>query len=279
MEQTLIQRYATSIISALLVKADSIEKMKHNLSKGQFRELFITDLLKKFLPHQFDIGSGIIVNQKGEQSHQTDLVIYDKSILPPFISESISGVFPIESVIATIEVKSSCLKKDFIEVNKKANYLNNVIADGLKSLYFNENSNSYKDTLTFCKKINIFSNVNETIKFFEYNFKPLNGLFVFAGYKPRILQNEPNMFLEEEVKNLFAICYAKKFCWMKLDKWRINRTITNHYEIKRFIAILIDNILTIAHFRKFFLNSRHFDFNSIYIRDQETIKNFFEKYS
>ena len=69
MEQTLIQRYASSIISALLIKAESIKKMKHSLSKGQFRELFITDLLKKFLPHQFDIGSGIIVNQKGEQSH------------------------------------------------------------------------------------------------------------------------------------------------------------------------------------------------------------------
>ncbi len=286
MEQTLIQRYASSIISALLIKAESIKKMKHNLSKGQFRELFITDLLKKFLPHQFDIGSGIIVNQKGKQSHQTDLVIYDKSILPPFISESISGVFPIESVIATIEVKSICSKKDFIEVNEKANYLNDVIANGRNSLYFNEKSSLYGYTYDFCKRlINTNNNdynkskVIKLIKFYEYNFKPLNGLFVFSGYGPKILKNDPNIFLENKVNNLFAICYAEKFCWMNLRRWSIARTVKNHYEIKRFIAVLIDNILTIANYRKSFLNSHHFDFNSIYIRDQVATKKFFEKYS
>lgn len=286
MEQTLIQRYASSIISALLIKAESIKKMEHSLSKGQFRELFITDLLKHFLPHQFEIGSGIIVNQKGEQSHQTDLVIYDKSILPPFISESISGVFPIESVIATIEVKSICSKNEFMKVNKKADFLNNVIAIGTKSLYFNKESSLYGHTYNFCKKFNnrnnidnTKTNINNTIKFYEYNFKPINGLFVFSGYGPKILKIEPNVFLKNNVKNLFAICYANKFCWMNLDKWSINKDVVNHNEIKRFIAVLIDNILTQAYFRNRLLSSHHFDFNSIYIRYQERITKFFEKYS
>ena len=206
-------------------------------------------------------------------------MIYDKSILPPFISESISGVFPIESVIATIEVKSICSNNEFKKVNEKANHLNNVIADGTKSLYFNKNSPLYKYTLDFCKKFNIYNNVNATIKFHEYNFKPINGLFVFSGYGSKILKNDPNMFLENEVKNLFAICYANKFCWMNLNKWSINRNVVNHNEIKRFIAVLIDNILTKAYFRNSLLSSLHFDFNSIYIRDQVNNTNFFKIYS
>lgn len=279
MEQTLIQKYASAIISAALTKADSIGSMRHNLSKGQLRELFITDLFMKFLPHQFDIGSGIIVNQKGEQSNQTDLVIYDKSILPPFISESISGIFPIESVIATIEIKSKCSGTEFNKVNKKANYLNNVIANGSKSLYFNKNSGLYNQTKEFCKKNSIYPNFNDTIKFFEYNFKPMNGLFVFSGYWPIILNKDSDKFLEKEVKNMFAICYVKKISCMNLNKWKVSRNVKNHYEIKRFIAILIDNILTRAKIRKLFLNSAHFDFNSIYIRDQESHKKFFEEHS
>ncbi|MCK4653455.1 MAG: hypothetical protein KAU01_03325 [Candidatus Cloacimonetes bacterium] len=275
MEQTLIQRYSSSIISCLLEKAASIKKMKHSLSKGQFRELFITDLLKHFLPHQFDIGSGIIVNQKGEQSHQTDLVIYDKSILPPFISESISGVFPIESVIATIEVKSTCSKTEFMKVNEKADNLNNVIADGKKSMYFNEKSTLYSLTKSVCN-----SNDNK-IKFYIHNFKPLNGIFAFYGYGPNDLSDSElgKKYLNHKIKNIFGICLLNKFCWMNLGNWCLNKNISSHDEVKRFIAVFIDNILTKAYFRNRLLSSHHFDFNSIYIRDQVGIVKFFEKYS
>lgn len=81
--------------------------------------MFLSDLLRPFLTHDFGLGSGIIVNQKGKESRQTDIIVYDKNIIPPFIKESHIGVYPAESVIVTIEVKSN-LRKDSISGTESA---------------------------------------------------------------------------------------------------------------------------------------------------------------
>jgi len=94
MNQTLIQKYSTSIINGFIERSKSLSNLQHNLLKGELRELFVTQVLKQFLTAQFQVGSGIIVNQKGEQSKQTDIIIYDNRILPPFIREQYLGVYP-----------------------------------------------------------------------------------------------------------------------------------------------------------------------------------------
>ncbi len=275
MKQTIIQNYSTSLVSGMIEKSKSIKKLEHNVVKGQLRELFISDVIKPFLPFQFDIGTGIIINQKGEQSKQTDLIIYDKRILPPFIKEQNLGLYPIECVLATIEVKSKLTSKELLETDEKVTFLNESIANRNKSMYFNEKSTLYSLTKSIC------NSDDNKVKFYIHNFKPLNGIFAFYGYGPNDLSDSElgKKYLNHKIKNIFGICLLNKFCWMNLRNWCLNKNISSHDEVKRFIAVFIDNILTKAYFRNRLLSLHHFDFNSIYIRDQESIVKFFEKYS
>jgi hypothetical protein len=74
--------------------------------KGQLREILIRDLMRPLLPVDVGLGTGVIITTDNRQSSQQDIVLFDKRILPPILLERISGIFPIESVLFTIEVKS-----------------------------------------------------------------------------------------------------------------------------------------------------------------------------
>ncbi len=85
--------------------------VEHDGEKGGFREFFLANFLKPLLPHQFGVGSGVVVDFNSQQSKQTDVIIYDRRKLPPLMLAGDRGLFPIDSVLCTIEVKS-CLKAE-----------------------------------------------------------------------------------------------------------------------------------------------------------------------
>jgi len=58
------------------------------------------------LPADFKIGTGKIVDNEGNQSAETDLILYNKAVLPPVMYSERDGVFPVESSYYAIEVKS-----------------------------------------------------------------------------------------------------------------------------------------------------------------------------
>jgi hypothetical protein len=71
----------------------------------------VRDVLRSFLPAPYEIGSGIAFTSGGEYSHQLDIVIYD-SRLPVLRQPDGVSMFPIESVAAYIEVKSTLDAKE-----------------------------------------------------------------------------------------------------------------------------------------------------------------------
>jgi len=52
------------------------------------------------------IGTGIVADHEGTQSRQTDVVIYDPTLLAPLLYDDCTGVFPLDACLFTIEVKS-----------------------------------------------------------------------------------------------------------------------------------------------------------------------------
>lgn len=80
----------------------------HTLHKGTPREAFIKQFLQDHLPETVSIGTGEIIDAKSQPNqprNQYDIVIYKKNYPKLDFGGGISG-FLIESVIATIEVKS-----------------------------------------------------------------------------------------------------------------------------------------------------------------------------
>lgn len=87
--------------------ARAIANVSSPLVKGQIREVLMRDLFRPFLPSDFGVGSGVIISAKGgQQSREQDIVIYNRRILPPMLFEGSLGIFPVESVLFTVEVKS-----------------------------------------------------------------------------------------------------------------------------------------------------------------------------
>ena len=93
-------------IHAGIAAAEAVQNMKHKGLKGQLREIVIRDILRPLLPSDIGVGTGEIISYDNKQSREQDIVIFDKRILPPILAEQVHGIFPIESVLYTIEVKS-----------------------------------------------------------------------------------------------------------------------------------------------------------------------------
>lgn len=86
--------------------AESVQRLVHSGLKGHLRELFIKELLQPMIPSEYVIGSGNIITACNEISNQIDVVVCERRIIPPLLFQDNVGVFPIESALLTIEVKS-----------------------------------------------------------------------------------------------------------------------------------------------------------------------------
>lgn len=76
---------------------------------GESREFFVREILSRFLPKSVEVGTGQIIDSNHDLSNQIDIVI-SRPDFPVLTSMAMSDIFFAESVIATIEVKST-LKK------------------------------------------------------------------------------------------------------------------------------------------------------------------------
>lgn len=93
----------------------------HSIHKGTPRELFIREFLGDHLPSNVDIGTGEIIDSNskpGDLRNQFDIVLYKKNYSKLHFGGGIFG-FLAESVIATIEVKSTLDEKG-VEQSVKA---------------------------------------------------------------------------------------------------------------------------------------------------------------
>jgi hypothetical protein len=114
---------------SLFIATDTI---KHNGEKGSLREAFVRQIIESLLPHHFAIGSGIITDFNGKESSQADIIIYDKRLIPPIFQDIGRGIYPIDSVLRVLEIKSNLDKKSLIQIKDASWKLNPSNPDGLK---------------------------------------------------------------------------------------------------------------------------------------------------
>jgi hypothetical protein len=94
----------------------------HSLHKGTPREAFIREFLSQHLSERVAIGTGEIIDSRSranEQRNQVDIVIFKRDYPRLALGGNIQG-FLVESVVATIEVKSSLKKTDVRQAMKSA---------------------------------------------------------------------------------------------------------------------------------------------------------------
>jgi hypothetical protein len=118
-------------IKSMLLESQSISDIfGHHGIRGGIRELFIKQFLQPFLPPHIGIGTGEIINHNGDRSNQLDVVLFNKERIPPIlVSGSDTGIFPWESVVAVIEVKSQATSTSIKEAISNAASVHNVYSN------------------------------------------------------------------------------------------------------------------------------------------------------
>ena len=242
MSRSLIQQHTSAIIKGFIAETKAIGDLHHKSEKGRLRELFVSKkILSKFLTSQFSIGTGVIINQKREQSQELDIIIYDNRILPPFVEEQNIGVYPAECVLGVIQVRS-WISKDTIKKYAEA-------ARRLHEEIYNPACSLYKDFV---------------------NMKPFYGLLGF--YDEGIFNNMSERDILEWMMNnaqpMIGVCLVDRFSWLHVTRsGSLKMADEYNEETKAFVAVLLDNIRTRSQERYLSL-AGHKDWLGIYTRDQ-----------
>jgi hypothetical protein len=103
--------------------ARAFGSVSHHGLKGQLREIIIRDLLRPLLPADIGIGSGEIISSCDQHSPQQDVVLFDRRIVPPILLEETHGIFPVEAVLFSIEVKSTLNRAELRQSHENAQQL------------------------------------------------------------------------------------------------------------------------------------------------------------
>src|SRR6266566_2884971 len=104
----IIAEYYQGIVQKLRSEVDSINNLfQHQGLKGAGNENALRDLLRKFIPKQYGVGTGVVIDRNGKQSRQCDIIIYDTLLYPSLLTLTGQHFFPIDIVYATIEVKTT----------------------------------------------------------------------------------------------------------------------------------------------------------------------------
>lgn len=122
---------------ALVVISQIPANSGHSLHKGTPREAFIREFLESHLPENVAIGTGEIIDANSQpraQRNQFDIVIYKKNYPKLDFGGGISG-FLIESVIATVEVKSTLTQADLEQAIKAARHAKSLTPNVTSSFY------------------------------------------------------------------------------------------------------------------------------------------------
>lgn len=125
-------------ISKVLADAKTTRQIEHPYLDGHLKESFISNLIRPLLNNNYCLGSGKVTDYKGSKSREIDVLIYSNSILPPFFfhEEEKVKVYPIESVLKCIEIKSLLNKQTLASTYQNYKYLEENLL--LTSGYFND---------------------------------------------------------------------------------------------------------------------------------------------
>lgn len=221
--QGLINKIDKAIKDAKLISP----KLEHGYLIGKFKEILIDQLIKPMLASKYSTGSGKITDAKDNVSSEVDVVIYSKELIPPVLFSENFGVYPSESVLSCIEVKS---KLDNDELNDVFNKYK-IIKEKIKyeAGEYDENDNPVNHLLfDFTRELFAFSSTQN----------------VFDQYK----KIDPNWNIEPIINNL---CIVDVGCWsFCAKKWSFTSTNTDHEEVVSYLSNLINTLSKVAESRK-----------------------------
>jgi len=113
--------------------AEIREAFNHPGNKGDGAEETLRSFLKDYLPQGLGIGTGEIIDHEGRHSKQCDVVVFNPLRAPTFSKSEDHFIFPAESVVAVIEVKTKLAATDIPDIVEAMKSVKQLDRSGLVS--------------------------------------------------------------------------------------------------------------------------------------------------
>jgi hypothetical protein len=98
----------------------NLSAVSHSTAKGDLSEEAWVTMLGNHLPKRYTVRGGFVVDHRGNQSDQIDVVIHDSHFSPILKAQRSATYIPAESVYAVLEVKQSLSLTSLRYAGKKA---------------------------------------------------------------------------------------------------------------------------------------------------------------
>lgn len=137
---SLIEYHKTTSRELLALTNKVRNLVPHWGEDGRYKEAVLKNVIKRFLPEKYEIGTGFVIKQtknRGEHlpSRQLDLIIYDNES-PILFKEGDFVILTPDSIGAIIEVKANLLNQNVANVVGQANENGKFIWSGKKDRKF-----------------------------------------------------------------------------------------------------------------------------------------------
>ncbi|WP_146010720.1 DUF6602 domain-containing protein [Halomonas heilongjiangensis] len=113
-------------VQSALQEAKAASSLVHPGLIGHIREILVERILRPVLTPEIHFGTGKLVDVKGNLSKQLDVILYSPEIMPPGLYDHRTGLFPAESCLYSVEVKSKLNKCGIEEAVKGAESIRNL---------------------------------------------------------------------------------------------------------------------------------------------------------
>ena len=110
---TLFEQILGDTIRFAVERSNGVSGVTNAGLRGLIRESLVENLFEPLLPSPYRVGTGIIVDHEGAQSNQSDIIVWNNAIHPPLFTARGAGIYAVESVLATVEIKSTLAAKDY----------------------------------------------------------------------------------------------------------------------------------------------------------------------
>jgi hypothetical protein len=118
---SIIEDYWAGVLQRLDAEVHVFAQLvTHEGERGRENEAVLARVLEALVPRRYGIGSGLLIDTSDHYSRQTDIVVYDQSDEPAVLAQTTQLLFPVESVLACIEVKTTLRSDDLKDCFEKA---------------------------------------------------------------------------------------------------------------------------------------------------------------
>ncbi len=121
--------YIANKIAAAKLGADGLAAgIGHHGIEGDIREIATRECVEPFLTQSYQCGTGKVIDSFQNISDQIDLVVYHRKVAPPILINRDLGLFPVECVRYTFEVKARLTATEVKDANRKFRSIQRLVS-------------------------------------------------------------------------------------------------------------------------------------------------------